>query len=178
MLPLKKHQYHSDHRCYRWKTTEQDRHHDQSEFHGLIGTDRNVPSTLRIIGSDCLWWGWTKLLLTATADVSGQWFVAWRHSKLYTTFSMSSTWINLMFAGRMDVVLEYRTVLAIINDPLSKRTMKVVNSRFYVICESARQTMMFKLRYMYNRFSQVGVNNDSLSWNPWLEQWWRQFFHR
>ena len=36
-------------------------------------------------------------------------------------------------------MLEYRTVLAIINDALSKRTMKVANST------SARWTMEFKL---------------------------------
>ena len=46
---------------------------------------------------------------------------------------------NLMFSGEIDVVLEYRTVPAIINDSLSKRTMKVVNVK------SARWTMVFKL---------------------------------
>ena len=50
-------------------------------------------------------------------------------SELYTTFSMSgnASESNLMFSGEIDVVLEYRTVPAIINDSLSKRTMKVVN---------------------------------------------------
>ena len=43
-----------------------------------------------------------------------------------------------MFSGRVDVVLEYRTVPAVTNDPLSKRTMKVANSRFLVMCESAK----------------------------------------
>ena len=69
-----------------------------------------------------------------------------------------------MFSG-VDVVLEYCAVPAIINDALSKRTIKVVNCTF-VICESARWTMVFKLRYIYKRFSQVAVNEDSLSGNP------------
>jgi hypothetical protein len=73
-----------------------------------------------------------------------------------------------MFSGGMDVVLEYRTVPVIINDSLSKRTMKVINSKFPIIYdgESASWTMVFKLRCIYNRFSQVGVNNDGLSGNP------------
>ena len=37
----------------------------------------------------------------------------------------------------MDVVLEYRTVPVIINDSLSKRTLKVVKLIFLVICVSA-----------------------------------------
>ena len=41
-----------------------------------------------------------------------------------------------MFSGGMDVVLEYRTVPVIINDSLSKRTMKVVNLIFPIMCES------------------------------------------
>ena len=72
-----------------------------------------------------------------------------------------------MFSGGMDVVLEYRTVLAITNDSLSKRTMKVVNFRFLrVMCESARWTMVFKLRCRYKRFSQLVVNDDGFSGNP------------
>ena len=55
----------------------------------------------------------------------------------------------------------------IINDSSSKRTMKVVNSRIQVICESARRTMVFELLgYIYNRFSQVGVNDEGLFGNP------------
>jgi len=50
-----------------------------------------------------------------------------------------------MFTGGMDVVLEYCTVPTIIYDSLSKGTMKVVNSRFLAMCESARWTMVFKL---------------------------------
>ena len=71
-----------------------------------------------------------------------------------------------MFSRGMDVVLEYCTIAAIINDSLSKRTMKVVNSRFLVISESERWTMVFKLRYIYKRFSQVVVNDDGLFGNP------------
>ena len=52
--------------------------------------------------------------------------------------------INLMFSGGMDVVLKYRIVLAIINDSLSKRTMKAVNLRF-IISDSARWKMTLKL---------------------------------
>jgi hypothetical protein len=66
----------------------------------------------------------------------------------------------------MDVVLEDRTVPAIINDSLSKGTMKVVNSRFLTMSEPARQTMVFKLRYIYKGYSQVVVNDDGLSGNP------------
>ena len=62
-------------------------------------------------------------------------------------------------------MLEYCAVPAIINDSLLKRTMKVVNCTF-VMCESARRTMVFKLQYMYKRFSQVAVNKDGLSGNP------------
>ena len=70
-----------------------------------------------------------------------------------------------MFSGGVGVVLEYCAIPAIINDPLSKRTMKVVNCTF-VMCESARWTMVFKLRYIYKTFSQVAVNEDGLSRNP------------
>ena len=42
-----------------------------------------------------------------------------------------------MFSGGVDVVLEYRIASAIINYSLSKRTMKVANSRSPVICQSA-----------------------------------------
>jgi hypothetical protein len=66
----------------------------------------------------------------------------------------------------MDVVLEDRTVPAIINDSLSKGTMKVVNSRFLIMSEPARQTMVFKLRYIYKGYLQVMVNDDGLSGNP------------
>jgi len=69
-----------------------------------------------------------------------------------------------MFSGGIDVVLKYRTVPAIINYSLSKRTMKVVNSRFLVMSESARGAMVFKLRYIYKRFSLL--IDDGLSWNP------------
>jgi hypothetical protein len=67
-------------------------------------------------------------------------------------------------------VLKYRTIPAIINDSLSKRTMKVVNFRFLIICESARWMMVFKLRimYIYKRSSQIVVNNDGLSGDPRL----------
>ena len=60
----------------------------------------------------------------------------------------------------MDVVLEYCTILAIIDDSFSKRTMKVVDSGFLVLCESARWTMVFKLRYIYKKLSQVVVNDN------------------
>jgi len=45
-------------------------------------------------------------------------------------------------------VLEYRIVPAIVNDSLSKRTMKVVNDtfKFQVLWESARWMMAFKLQ--------------------------------
>ena len=46
-----------------------------------------------------------------------------------------------MFSGGVNVALEYPTVPDVINDSLSKRTMKVANSRF-VTCESARWTMV------------------------------------
>ena len=72
-----------------------------------------------------------------------------------------------MFSRGMDVVLEYRTVPVIIDDSLSKRTMKVIDSRIQAICESTRWTMVFKLRYIHKRFSlEVEVNDDSLSGNP------------
>ena len=71
-----------------------------------------------------------------------------------------------MFSRGIDVALEYRTVPEIINNSLSKRTLKVVNSRFLVMCESARWAMVFKLaRYIYKRFSQFRVNDDGLSGN-------------
>ena len=65
-------------------------------------------------------------------------------------------------------MLEYRTVPIIINDSLSKRTLKVVNLIFLVICASARSIMVkFKqIRYIYKRFSQLAVNDDGLSGNP------------
>jgi len=62
-----------------------------------------------------------------------------------------------MFSGGMDVVLKYRTVPAIVNDSLSKRTMKVFNSP--AICGPARGTMVSKVRY-------VVINDDGLSGNP------------
>ena len=66
-----------------------------------------------------------------------------------------------MSSEGIDVVLEYRTVPAIVNDSFSKRAMKVVNSRFLVICGSARWTMVFRARYIYKRLSQVVVQvND------------------
>jgi len=68
-----------------------------------------------------------------------------------------------MFCQGMDVVLEYGIVPAITNDPFSKRTMKVENSRYI---ESARWTIVFKVRYIYKRFSQVAVNDDGFSGNP------------
>jgi hypothetical protein len=72
-----------------------------------------------------------------------------------------------MFSGGMDVVLKYHTVPGIINDSLSNRTMKVVNSRFLVMCESARRKMPFiKLGYIYKTFSQVVFKDDGLSGNP------------
>ena len=71
-----------------------------------------------------------------------------------------------MFSGRVDVVLEYRTVPAITNNPLSKRTMRVANSRFFVMCESAKWAIVFKFRYIYNRISRVAVNEDGLSQSP------------
>ena len=80
-----------------------------------------------------------NFFLNPVTDVSGQWFVAWRHSELYMTLLMSM-WINLMFSWGMDVVLRYHIVLVIINDSLLKRTMTIVNSTFLVICESARWT--------------------------------------
>jgi len=63
-------------------------------------------------------------------------------------------------------MLKYRTVPEIINYSFSKRTMKVVNSRFLVMCESARWMMVFKVRQVYKRFSQVGFTDDGLSGNP------------
>ena len=63
----------------------------------------------------------------------------------------------------MDVVLEYCVVPVIINDSLSKRTMKIGKARF---ADSAMWMVIFKLRYIYKRFSQVGVNDDGLSGNP------------
>ena len=71
-----------------------------------------------------------------------------------------------MFSKGMDVVLEYRTVPSIINYSLSMRAMKVVNSRFLVICDSAGWMMVFKVRYIYKRFSQVAVNEDGCYGNP------------
>ena len=68
-----------------------------------------------------------------------------------------------MFSGGMDIVLKYCVVLVIINDSLSKRTMKIGEARF---ADSAMWTVIFKLRYMYKRFSQVGVNDEGLSGNP------------
>ena len=54
-----------------------------------------------------------------------------------------------MFSRGMDVVLEYRVVPAITNDPLSKRTMNIVNVKFLVIfVMSAKWTMVFKLQHM------------------------------
>jgi len=144
------HKYWGEHQHYRWKTTERDQHDYRSRFCESIGVDRSrklsFRSTLRVVGSDCLWWGWTKFLLITTTDVSGQLFVAWRNSELYMTFSMSGMWVNLMFSGGMNVVLEYCTILAIIDDSFSKRTMKVMDLGFLVMCESARWTMVFKLR--------------------------------
>ena len=43
-----------------------------------------------------------------------------------------------MFSGGIDVALAYRTLVAIINDSLSKRTINVVN-------RAAKWTMVFKL---------------------------------
>jgi len=61
---------------------------------------------------------------------------------------MSGMRINLMFSGGMDVVLEYRTGPVIINDSLSKRTMKVLNLRF-ILYDSARWPMVFRVIYVY-----------------------------
>ena len=60
-------------------------------------------------------------------------------------------------------MLEYRTVPAIINNSLSKRTMKVVHSRFLVMSESTRWTMVFKVRYMYKRIKIL---------TSWGQRWW------
>ena len=146
------HQYQSEEQPHHWKTTEQDQHDYRSGFRGLIGIDSwncwRFPCTLRIAGSVCLWWGWTNFFVIPAMDVPGQWFAAWRHSELYTTFSMSSgMWINLMFSGAMEVVLKYHTFPAIINDPLLKRTMEVANVRVG-ICYPARWKMVFKLQYI------------------------------
>ena len=71
-----------------------------------------------------------------------------------------------MFSRGMDVVLEYHTAPAIINDSLSKRTMKVVNSRVF-ICESSRWMMVFQqVRFIYKRFSQVVIKDDGISGKP------------
>ena len=50
-----------------------------------------------------------------------------------------------MFSRGPDVVLEYRVVLEITNNSLSKRTMRVVNPKFLAISESAKWAMVFKL---------------------------------
>ena len=44
-------------------------------------------------------------------------------------------------------MLEYRIVPVIINDSLLKRTMKVVNLIFLVICESARPTTQMTVKF-------------------------------
>ena len=53
-----------------------------------------------------------------------------------------------MFSRGMDLVLEYRAVLEIINNSLSKRAMSVVDVEFPVIFGSAKWAMMFKLQYI------------------------------
>ena len=64
-------------------------------------------------------------------------------------------------------MLEYRPSPVIINDSLSKRTMKVAKFRFPLVSfESARWTMVFKLRYRYKRISQVAVNEEGRFGNP------------
>ena len=63
-------------------------------------------------------------------------------------------------------MLKYRTIPTIKNDSLLKGTMKAVNFIFLVICESARWTMVFELRYIYKEFSQVVVNDGGLYGNP------------
>ena len=42
-------------------------------------------------------------------------------------------------------MLKYHIIPVITNDSLVKRTMKVVNLRFLIICESARRRMVLKL---------------------------------
>ena len=54
-----------------------------------------------------------------------------------------------MFSRGMDVVLEYSVVLEITDDSLSKRTMRLVNAKFPVKCESAKWAMVFKIRYLH-----------------------------
>jgi len=161
----------NQHQHHRWKTTEWDQHDYQSRLHELIGVGRSwkvyFQGTLWLVGSDCLWWGWLKFLLNATTNVSGQWFLAWRHSELYTTLSMSGMWMNLMFSRGMDVMLKYRTVPEIINYSFSKRTMKVANSRFLVICKSAGGWWCSKLD-IYTK--------DSHRQGSMLGQWWWSFW--
>ena len=53
-----------------------------------------------------------------------------------------------MFSRGMDVVLEYRVALVIINDSLSKRTMRVDYAKFPLECGSAKWAMVFKLQYI------------------------------
>ena len=69
--------------------------------------------------------------------------------------------INLMFPGEIEVVLEYRAVLFIINNSFSKRTL-ILKGEWDrgTMCESARWTMVFKqARYICKRFSRV-INDD------------------
>jgi hypothetical protein len=69
-----------------------------------------------------------------------------------------------MFSGGMDIVLEYRTIPAIINYSLSKRTMNVVNLRVLVLCDSARWTMVFKLRSIYK---MILTSCGQRGWSFW-----------
>ena len=71
-----------------------------------------------------------------------------------------------MFSRGMDVVFKYRAVPEITNDSLSKRTMSVVDVKCAGRFESAKWTMVFKLQYVWKRFSQGGVDDDGLSGNP------------
>ena len=50
-------------------------------------------------------------------------------------------------------MLKYRIISAIINDSLAKRTMKVVNSRFLIMSESARRMMVSNKLETYTKDS-------------------------
>ena len=63
-----------------------------------------------------------------------------------------------MFSGGIDVVLEYCTFPVIINDSLSKRTMKVVHWK------SARWTNGVQ--------TLIQMQKTLTTWSHWVQQWW------